>query len=472
MNEQLTVAEPVAGGSQRDRSVDEPSPPQTPSPAVRAEKKTQIVVVGGGAGGLELVTKLGRRFGRKHYDVILLEKNPTHIWKPLFHEVAAGSLDANLDEVGYRSHGHRYRYRFFLGSLLDIDRENRQVVVAPLRDDDGSEIMGEHRIRYDYLVISVGSVSNDFGVPGVKDNCLFMDSRAQADRFRQKLLNQCLRVSRAMSLFPGADEYVKIGIVGGGATGVELAAELYNAAAALKHYGLEVFDESRLKVTLLEAGPRILPALPEEISDAAREELESLGVTVKTNAQVTEVTPRGIKVKDGEPVAADLKVWAAGVKAPDFLKDIAGLETARNNQLIVRPTMQTTRDDRVFAIGDCAFFKPEGADRPVPPRAQAAHQMADVAFDNLKALIAGRPMKDFKYRDHGSLVSLSQYSTVGSLMGNLVGGRMAVEGRIARFMYISLYRMHLMAIHGWLRGLFMVLVGHVNQVIRPKLKLH
>ncbi|MEM9168701.1 MAG: NAD(P)/FAD-dependent oxidoreductase [Pseudomonadota bacterium] len=435
-------------------------------------KKTQIVVVGGGAGGLELVARLGKRLGRDDYDIILLEKNSTHIWKPLLHEVAAGSLDANLDEVGYRSHAHANKYRFFLGSLQDVDRERRQVVVAPLVDENGAEIMGEHRIRYDYLVVAVGAVANDFGVPGVKEHCLFLDSRQEADRFRQKLLNQCLRVSRAMSLFPNADEYVRITIVGGGATGVELAAELYNAAGALKHYGLEVFDESRLKVTLLEAGPRILPALPEELSEAAHEELTELGVDVKVNAQVTDVSPYAMTLKSGEAIGGDLKIWAAGVKAPAFLNEIGGLETTRSNQLVVKPTMQTTEDARIYAIGDCAFFKPEDADRPIPPRAQAAHQMAETVHDNILATIKGRPLKPFQYKDYGSLVSLSKYSTVGSLMGNLVGGRMAVEGRLARLMYVSLYRMHLLAIHGWLRGLFMIAVGHVNQVVRPKLKLH
>ncbi|MGF1454081.1 MAG: NAD(P)/FAD-dependent oxidoreductase [Alphaproteobacteria bacterium] len=436
------------------------------------KKKTQIVVVGGGSAGLELVARLGKRFGRDHYDIILLEKNQTHIWKPLLHEVAAGSLDANLDEVGYRGHGHNHGYRFFLGSLQDIDRENRHVIVEPLKDEDGTELMGQHRIRYDYLVIAVGSVSNDFGTPGVAEHCLFLDSRVEADRFRQRLLNQCLRVSRKMSIEPTTDEYVDITIVGGGATGVELSAELYNAAAGLRHYGLEVFDESRLRVTLLEAGPRILPALPERLSEAAKAELEALGVVVKTNAMVTEVTADHFQTKDGEVIPADLKVWAAGVKAPPLLNGIGGLESGRNNQLLVRPTLQTTLDERIYAVGDCAFFKPENAERPVPPRAQAAHQMAETAFHNICAQIKGQSLKPFVYRDHGSLVSLSRFSTVGSLMGNLVGGRMAVEGRMARLMYVSLYRMHLLAIHGWFRGLFLIVVGHVNQVVRPKLKLH
>ena len=434
-------------------------------------RKTQIVIVGGGAGGLELATKLGAHFGRETFDIILVEKNRTHIWKPLLHEVAAGSLDANLDEVGYRSHGHAWGYRFFYGAMEGIDRDSRHVLIAPILDEDGREIMGRHRIRYDYLVMAVGSVSNDFGTKGVAQHCIFLDSRLQADRFRTKLLNHCLRVSRTLQADPNADASVKVDIVGGGATGVELAAELYNSAAALRHYGLEVFDESRLKVTLIEAGPRILPALPEDLAKAAHEELEALGVRVMTDTAVVEANADGMITKSGEFIAADLRVWAAGVKAADVLADM-GLETARGNQLVVKPTLQTTRDERIFAIGDCCWFVPQGETRPVPPRAQAAHQMASIAFHNIRALIRGRALKSFVYRDHGSLVSLSHFSTVGSLMGNLIGGRMAIEGRLARFVYVSLYRMHLIAIHGWLKGLSLILVGHVNQIIRPRLKLH
>ncbi len=434
-------------------------------------KKTQIVVVGGGAGGLELVTKLGARFGRRRHDIILVERNRTHIWKPLLHEVAAGSLDANLDEVGYRSHCHRWGYRFFMGALEGIDRAARQIVLAPLVEEGGGEIMGSHRVRYDYLVLAVGSVSNDFNTPGAAEHCLFLDDHRLADKFRHRLLDHCLRVSRTMSADPTADAFVRIAIVGGGATGVELAAELFNAAAALKYYGLEVFDESRLQVTLIEAGPRILPALPEPLAKAAHHQLEALGVRVLTGMPVTEVLSHGVRLGSGELIAADLRLWAAGVKAPEFLKEIDGLETNRGNQLVVRPTLQTTRDDHVIAIGDCCAFLQEGG-RPVPPRAQAAHQMAETAFRNLIAAMEGRPLKTFVYHDHGSLVSLSRFSTIGSLMGNLVGGRMAIEGRLARFAYMSLYRMHLIAIHGWLSGLVFIAISKVNNVVRPRLKLH
>ena len=434
--------------------------------------KTQIVVVGGGAGGLELVRRLGAKFGRHGYDIILVERNSTHIWKPLLHEVAAGSLDANLDEVGYRSHGHRWGYRFFYGSLETIDRANQQVVIAPIFDENGQEVIAQHRIRYDYLILAFGAVSNDFGIQGVKDHCLFLEDRSQADRFRTKLLNHCLRVSRILSVDPNSNATVNIAIVGGGATGVELAAELYNSAAALRHYGLEVFDESRLKVTLIEAGPRILPALPEKLAASARAELEALGVDVRTSTQVNRADANALITKSGETIEADLMLWAAGVRGAKIPGGLDGLEMTPTNQIKVRETLQTTVDDHIFAIGDCCNFIDAETGKPVPPRAQSAAQMSKTAFQNIVNLIDKKPLETFVYQDRGSLISLSRFSTVGSLMGNLVGGRMAIEGFIARLAYISLYRMHLIGIHGWIKGLILILIGHVNQVVRPKLKLH
>jgi len=377
-----------------------------------------------------------------------------------------------MDEVGYRSHCHRWGYRYFYGTLASIDRQARQVHLAPVNDDKGNEVVAAHAIRYDYLVLAYGSVTNDFGTPGVADNCTFLDSHKQADRFRDRLLDHCLRVSREMTSDPASDAHVRIAIVGGGATGVELAAELFNAAEALGYYGLEVFDGSRLDVTLIEAGPRILPALPEKLAAAAHHELEALGVRVLTNTPVTASTPEGMVTRSGEVVGADLQVWAAGVKAAPIAGGLDGLELARSGQVVVSPTLQSVSDERIFAMGDCAFCLLPGQERPVPPRAQAAHQMADTVFANLKRLMTGRPLAPFVYKDHGSLVSLSRFSTVGSLMGNLVGGKLAVEGRLARFIYLSLYRMHLIAIHGWIKGSALIVVGHVNRIVRPRLKLH
>ncbi|MDE1145099.1 MAG: NAD(P)/FAD-dependent oxidoreductase [Azospirillaceae bacterium] len=434
--------------------------------------KIQIVIVGGGAAGLELATKLGGTFGRKHHDIILVDRNRTHIWKPLLHEVATGSLDANMDEVGYRSHCHRWGYRYFYGTLAGIDRAARMVHLEAVADHRGDEVIAPHAIRYDYLVLAYGSVTNDFGTPGVAEHCFFLDGREQADKFRDQLLNQCLRVSRAMSLDAGSDARVRVAVVGAGATGVELSAELFNAAEALGYHGLEVFDGSRLDVSLIEAGPRILPALSERLATAAKSQLEALGVKVRTSTPVTASTLEGMVTGSGEIIQADLQIWAAGVKAVPIRDGLDNLELARGGQVVVRPTLQSVTDDRVFAMGDCAYCVLPGQERPVPPRAQAAHQMADIVFHNLCRSMQGQPLKAFVYRDHGSLVSLSRFSTVGSLMGNLIGGSMAVSGRLARFIYLSLYRMHLLAIHGWVKGFALIAVGHVNRIVRPRLKLH
>jgi len=436
------------------------------------KKKTQIVIVGGGAGGLELARRLGAKYGRAHHDIILVERNRTHVWKPLLHEVAAGALDANLDEVGYREHCFRWGYRFFFGTFEGVDRAAREVIIAPMHDDDGAVLIERHRIRYDYLVIAIGSITNDFGTPGVRENCMMLDSRADADRFRNRLLNHCLRVSRAMAFDPPRDQRVRVAIVGGGATGVELAAELYNAASALSFYGLEVFDESRLEVTLIEAAPRILPALREKLALSATHELERLGVAVRSGTQVASVEPDAIVTTAGERIPADIMVWAAGVKGADLLSGLDGLEVSRSNQLVVRPTLQTSLDDRIFAMGDCCYCMLPGRERAIPPRAQAASQMAVTVADNLAHLMRGEKLEDFVYRDRGSLVSLSRYSALGNLMGNLVGGQMAVEGFLARMIYQSLYRMHLLAIHGWIKGVMLIVVGTANRVVRPKLKLH
>lgn len=442
-----------------------------PDTWTRLQKKTQIVVVGGGAGGLPLVRKLGAYFGRKNYDIILIDQNSTHIWKPLLHEVAAGALDANLDEVGYRAHAHRWGYRYFYGKLENIDRETRHVITAPLLDEDGTELTGRHRIRYDYLVLAVGAIANDFGTPGAAQYCMFLNDRKDADRFRQRLLDHCLRAARNGRSGEGS-QTVRVVIVGAGATGVELAAELFNAAAALRFYGLEVFDEKQLKVTLVEASPRILAALPEDLAKAAHTELESLGVEVLTETAVAAVERFAVVTKLQGHIEADLIVWAAGVRGDDLLKGIGGLATNSRHQLIVKHTLQTQSDNRIFALGDCAAHINETSGAATPPRAQAAHQMASIVFTNIKALIKDQPLKPFVYRDKGSLVSLSRYSTIGSLMGNLIGGRMAVAGRLARFVYMTLYRLHLVAIHGWLKGTALIAIGHVNRILRPKLKLH
>ncbi|EEZ88303.1 NADH dehydrogenase, FAD-containing subunit [Vibrio harveyi 1DA3] len=428
---------------------------------------TRIIVVGGGAGGLELATKLGRTLGRKNRaQITLVDRKASHLWKPLLHEVATGSLDEGVDALSYRAHAKNHSFDFQMGSLQGIDRERKVIILSELKDDHGELLMPSRELEYDILVMAIGSTSNDFNTPGVRDNCIFLDSPEQAHRFRSEMNNEFLKLHAK-----NGNGTVDIAIVGAGATGVELSAELHNAVKELRTYGFGDLDSSKLNVNLVEAGERILPALPPRISSAAHQELVKLGVNVRTATMVTQADKDGLTTKDGEKIPAQIMVWAAGIKAPDFIKDIAGLETNRINQLVVKNTLQTTRDDDIFVIGDLAqCTQPDGSF--VPPRAQAAHQMASQAFTNIVAKLNGRELKEYEYKDHGSLVSLSRFSTVGSLMGNLTKGSMMVEGRIARVVYISLYRMHQMALHGVIKTGLMMLVGRINRVLRPNLKLH
>ena len=430
--------------------------------------KPRIVVVGGGAGGLELATKLGEKLGRKNKaEVTLIDRNTTHLWKPLLHEIAVGTMDEDVDAVSYRGHANAHHFFFRVGTMIDIDRDKREVVLAPMQDEDGVEFLPSTRIPYDYLVIALGSMSNDFNTAGVKDHCLFLDGPTQAHKFHNKLLNKFLRIQRVT----GANDHVRIAIVGAGATGVELSAELHHAVHEIHNYGFDAVSNEHLHVTLIEAGPRILPALPERISGAAHGELVKIGVDVKLNTMITSATAEGLHTKDGQLINADLMVWAAGIKVPDFMANIAGLETNRINQLHVNEFLQTTRDPNIFAIGDCAqFTNPDGS--RVPPRAQSAHQMASTCYKNLVALLNNKPLHAYKYTDHGSLISLASYSTVGNLMGNLSKGSMFIEGRLARMVYISLYRMHQIAIHGLIRTGLIMLGGRLNRWLRPRLKLH
>ncbi|UFN70483.1 NAD(P)/FAD-dependent oxidoreductase [Vibrio alginolyticus] len=428
---------------------------------------TRIIVVGGGAGGLELATKLGRTLGRKNRaQITLVDRKASHLWKPLLHEVATGSLDEGVDALSYRAHAKNHSFDFQMGSLQDIDRERKVIILSELKDEHGELLMPSRELEYDILVMAIGSTSNDFNTPGVRENCIFLDSPEQAHRFRTEMNNEFLKLHAK-----NGNGTVDIAIVGAGATGVELSAELHNAVKELRTYGFGDLDSSKLNVNLIEAGERILPALPPRISAAAHQELVKLGVNVRTATMVTKAEKDGLTTKDGEKIPAQIMVWAAGIKAPDFIKDIAGLETNRINQLVVKNTLQTTRDDDIFVIGDLAQCT-QADGLFVPPRAQAAHQMASQAFSNIVAKINGRELKDYVYKDHGSLVSLSRFSTVGSLMGNLTKGSMMVEGRIARVVYISLYRMHLMALHGVFKTGLMMLVGRINRVLRPNLKLH
>ncbi len=435
----------------------------------------RIVIVGGGAAGLPLATKLGDTLGRSgRATVTLVDRFATHLWKPLLHEVAAGRMDADLHSVDYFLIAYWHHFRFRYGAVTGLDRARHELQLAAVIDDDGKEMLPAGVLPYDTLIFCIGSIGNDFGITGVADHAISLDTAIDAERFHRRLVAACVRAEGRASR--GESAAVDIVIIGAGATGVELAAEVRNCTRAFASYGLDYLKPERdIRLTILEAAPRILPPLPEKIAEAATALLGRLSVTVRTGERVTEVDENGVRTATGEVLHADLVVWAAGIQAPQVLARLDGLEVNRAHQLVVGKTLQTTRDPDIFAMGDCAACPWPESDREgaiLPPRAQVAHQQASLLAKTMKARLAGKPLPEFHFRDFGSLVSLGHLSAVGNLMGRLIGGNMLVQGLIARWMYASLYKMHQVSILGWLR----VAIDSVSRLVRhrlePRVKLH
>lgn len=427
----------------------------------------QIVVVGGGAGGLELVVKLARKLGKKEdCRIVLIDKNSSHIWKPLLHEVATGSLDSYHDETSYRMLARKNRFDFMLGQVTQVDTGNQTVGIAAELDEEGNELIEARQLPYDDLVLSPGSLSNDFGTSGVAEHCIKLDSREQAEKFHQNYLKQLHRVSASND----DTAQLNVVIVGGGATGVELAADLHNVAGRLQDYGFESFSQDRLKVSVIEAGPMLLPRLPERIGVSVKRELQRINVNVLTDTKIDSAEDLALITSEGSRIPADVSVWAAGVRAPAFLAD-SGLPCDSIGRVKVNPDLSIEGFENIFAAGDCCSC-PTADGGTVPPRAQSAHQMASIVAHNIVARYRHKSLKEFEYKDFGSLISLSRFSTIGNLMGNLVRGTVFVEGWLARMAYLSLYRMHQNAVHGPFSTALIMLGDRIYKATRADLKLH
>lgn len=432
----------------------------------------RIVIVGGGAGGLELAVRLGRKLGKSgKAEIVLVDAARTHLWKPLLHQVAAGTLNSRGDEVEYLALARNHHFQFRLGRMDGLNRAARQIHLATVLDEDGVEILPPQSIPYDTLVMALGSQTNDFATPGAREHCIMLDTPVAAERFHQRLINSCLR---AQTTAKGAGQgRFTVTIIGGGATGVELSAELHMTARILTSYGLANFHPERdLKIAIVDAAPRILQVLPERLSAAVALQLRKLDIEIHSNEKVVEVSAEGVRMASGKFIPSGLVVWAAGIKAPDFLHELDGLETNRINQLQVLPNLQTTRDPAIFAMGDCACCPQGEGLPPVPPRAQSAHQQASLLAKSLVRMLAGKRLLEYKFVDYGSLVSMGNYSTVGSLMGAIASGSVFIEGAMAKWMYWWLHKHHQIAVNGVFHTWLATWAETINRVSNPRIKLH
>ena len=443
-----------------------------PNKLPTGEALHHVVVVGGGAAGLELVTRLGDRLGRRRRaGGTLVDSSRAHLWKPILHEVAAGTIDPGEYEVDYLAQGYWHGFRYCFGEMIGLDRAARKVHLAATFDDEGIEITSPRSVGYDTLVIAIGGVTNDFGTPGVAEHSVPLETPAQAARFNRRLVNACIRADAQEG--PVRPGQLHVAIIGAGATGTELAAELHRTTREVVACGFDRIDPERdIHIVLIEAAERILPELPERISAGASRLLDEMGIKVRTGASATEVAANGLRLSDGSFIPSELVVWAAGVKAPDVLQQLDGLQVNRITQLVVEPTLQTTRDPDIFAIGDCAACPRPWEPTPVPPRAQAAHQEATHMLRQIERRLRGEPLRPYTYRDFGSLVSLGKYSTVGNLMGFLLGRSIFVEGLFARVMYRSLLLLHERALHGTARTALDFVARGLSRRIGPRVKLH
>lgn len=431
----------------------------------------RIVIVGGGAGGLILATKLGR-FAKKSntspLKITLIDLSTTHIWKPLLHEVAAGTLDSFADEISYFSHASKNGYEFIQGCVSSVSGEENSVTIDPIVDDRGNIIRHTVKVPFDTLILAAGSVANDFDIPGVKENCYLLDSRTEADRLHKQISAHLL----ALKYDPQTSqtEPFIISVIGGGATGVELAAELMSAIETLsKLHQLDNLDEL-VKIQIIEAGDTLLPGQDPKSIQVAESSINELKIVVHNKTKVTRIEHNLIHAADGMQLASDVHIWTSGIKAPQFIRDINLTSVNKLGQVIVDSHLKVMDCSNIFAIGDCAEFTFDG--KRLAPRAQVAQQQA-IYLSQILSTTSHQPQPSppFIFKERGSIFSLGTKVAVGSMP---LGGKNAIrfKGYIAKLAYISLYRKHQIEVLGFRRGLVALIKAFFGRLSAPRVKLH
>jgi NADH:ubiquinone reductase (H+-translocating) len=427
------------------------------------DTEQRVVIVGGGAGGAELAATLGRAAERLKVDVSLVDCASKHLWKPRLHEVAAGVLGDGEDAIPYLALAQANGFRFHMGALVGMDAKAKTITVGPVPSSQGEVLLNERVLPYDTLVLAFGSEVNDFGISGVREYCHVLDDGDGALAFQRQLLEGAVKVSE------GSADCLRIGIVGAGATGVELAAELYRAVTAMHRSG-GLMPASQLSVTLIDMAPRVLSGISPKVSAFAAAALRKLGVTLRLNEGVTRVTREGFVLKSGETVPCDLKVWASGVIGRPVAAELP-LTLDRSRRIVCDPCLRCVGVEDVYALGDCASVIDPRTGHPMPSTAQVAHQQADYLFRRITQRKHHPDNTVFRLQDRGSLVSLGALSTAGEIpiaQRNVV----TFNGKLPKLAYVSLQVKHRATLIGWWRAVIMVVVAMLQRTVAPPVKLH
>ncbi len=362
--------------------------------------KPKVVILGGGFGGLAAARAL-----HKAADVTVVDRHNYQTFLPLLYQVSTAGLAA--DHVAYPIRGalRKTPVKFRMGSPISIDHKNQEVKL------DSSELL-----KFDHLIVALGSVSADFGIPGVKEFTLGMKTVSEALTIRAEIMRRFEDLCRFED-----DTKLSITVVGGGPTGVEMA----GAIAELIRGPLksdQANAAAHIDITLIEAGPRLLPPFAPSLSARTKKDLEKLGVKVLVNAAVQEVEHRKIKLKDGTTIASEITIWAAGVKGSDAMAQL-NLPTA-GNRVAVDPTMQVKNYPNVWALGDIAAAIGKDGNT-LPMVAPVAIQQGKFIAKQIVRSAKGQKLENFKYLDKGSMATIGRNKAIVQVKGIKISGAIA-----------------------------------------------
>jgi NADH dehydrogenase len=367
--------------------------------------ETRVVVLGAGFAGLRAV----RRLGRAGVATLWIDARNYHCFLPLVYQVAIAGLEPQ--EIAYPA-------RSIVRRLPTVDVRLARVVAA----DPGAHTVQTTEgdtIPYSYLIVATGGAAEDFGIPGVFQHTFRLYDLEDARALRNHIL-RCLERAVATTDPVARRRLLTFVIVGGGATGVEMAGALAELRRHVVPRDYRMPPEA-LEIVLLEAGPHVLAPYPESLRARARRDLEALGVVVRTETRVERVVPGAVQLAGGESVEAATVIWAAGLRAARVTSAL-GLPTGRSGRVRVAPTLAVPGVPDVFAVGDVALV--EGAER-LPQVAQMAMQMGEHAARNVLRARAGEPLAPFRYRDKGSLATIGRSRAVAVIHGAKFAGRLA-----------------------------------------------
>ena len=383
------------------------------STSTRNTAKPRVVILGAGFGGLNAARALAGKA-----EVTVVDRHNFQTFLPLLYQVSTAGLAADHVVAPIRGALRKTNVKFRMGSPISIDHKNRNVKL------DSSEVL-----EFDHLIVAMGSVTADFGVPGVAEHGLGMKSVHEAITIRAEVMRRFEDLARFED-----ETRLSIAVVGGGPTGVEMAGALAELKRGPLHNDL-AHAADHIDVYLIEAGPRILPMFTEKLSARATRDLQKLGVHVRTNTAVREIKSRQIILKEGEPIPAEVTVWAAGVKgepaASALNLPIVGSRVAAG------PTMQVENYPHIWAIGDISgALAPDG--RFYPMVAPVAMQQGNFVAKQILNLAAGKPLKEFKYKDKGSMATIGRHKAIVQV------GKFTMVGAPAWFAWLFLHLFYLL----------------------------